>query len=158
MSLATFAAPFNEDNNKIKPNSKINSKRVTNLLSKIHESFDNGNTLADFVPPPMPKSSGVQKTIEKENFESKPVPEYTQYYNSKIESYQPYFQNQNSSSTSSNNDNDINKKLNDIIKLLEKQQENKTETVTEEIILYSFFGVFIIYLVDSFKRVGKYTR
>ena len=157
MSLATFAAPFNEENNKIKPNSKINSKRVTNLLSKIHESFDNGNALADFVPPPMPKSSGVQKTIEKENFESKPVPEYTQYYNSKIESYQPYFQNA-SSSTNNSEGNDINKKLNDIIRLLEKQQECKTETVTEEIILYSFFGIFIIYLVDSFKRVGKYTR
>jgi hypothetical protein len=28
----------------------------------------------------------------------------------------------------------------------------------EEVILYSFLGVFIIFIVDSFARVGKYTR
>jgi hypothetical protein len=173
MSLATYAAPFNEDNNinsntKFKHTPKTNSSRVTKLLSKIHESFENDDSLADFTPPPMPKSSGVQKTVEKENFESRTLPEYTQFYNTKVESHQPYivdhdtslnhYYNENQSNKKSSNSDDINNKLNDIIQMLKEQQDYKTEHVTEEIILYSFFGIFIIYLVDSFKRVGKYTR
>jgi hypothetical protein len=49
-------------------------------------------------------------------------------------------------------------KLNYMIHLLEEQQDQKTNNVTEEIILYSFLGIFIIFVVDSFARVGKYVR
>lgn len=49
-------------------------------------------------------------------------------------------------------------KLNYMINLLEEQQDQKTGSVTEEVVLYSFLGVFIIFVVDSFAKVGKYTR
>lgn len=49
-------------------------------------------------------------------------------------------------------------KLNYMIHLLEEQQDEKTHSVTEEVILYSFLGIFIIFIVDSFSKVGKYTR
>jgi hypothetical protein len=49
-------------------------------------------------------------------------------------------------------------KLNYMIHLLEEQQDERTSNVTEEVILYSFLGIFIIFIVDSFARVGKYTR
>lgn len=49
-------------------------------------------------------------------------------------------------------------KLNYMINLLEEQQDQKTGNVTEEVVLYSFLGVFIIFIVDSFTKVGKYTR
>ena len=49
-------------------------------------------------------------------------------------------------------------KLNYMIHLLEEQQDQKAGSVMEELILYSFLGVFIIYIVDSFARSGKYTR
>jgi hypothetical protein len=49
-------------------------------------------------------------------------------------------------------------KLNYMINLLEEQQDQKTGSVTEEVVLYSFLGVFIIFIVDSFARVGKYVR
>jgi hypothetical protein len=49
-------------------------------------------------------------------------------------------------------------KLNYMIHLLEEQQDERTNTVTEEVVLYSFLGVFIIFIVDAFSRVGKYTR
>jgi hypothetical protein len=45
-----------------------------------------------------------------------------------------------------------------MISLLEQQQDEKTNNVTEELILYSFLGIFVIFLVDSFVRVGKYVR
>jgi hypothetical protein len=49
-------------------------------------------------------------------------------------------------------------KLNYMIHLLEEQQDEKTGHVVEELILYSFLGVFLIFIVDSFARAGKYTR
>ena len=54
--------------------------------------------------------------------------------------------------------NDLLKRLNYMIHLLEEQQDHKTDNVMEEIILYGFLGVFIIFTIDSFVRVGKYTR
>jgi hypothetical protein len=45
-----------------------------------------------------------------------------------------------------------------MISLLEEQQDEKTSNVTEEVVLYSFLGIFIIFIVDSFARVGKYVR
>jgi hypothetical protein len=49
-------------------------------------------------------------------------------------------------------------KLNYMINLLEEQKDERTNNVTEEVVLYSFLGIFIIFVVDSFARVGKYTR
>jgi len=63
----------------------------------------------------------------------------------------------NTSGTVSNSDILI-EKLNYMIHLLEEQQDERTNTVTEEVVLYSFLGVFIIFIVDAFSRVGKYTR
>ena len=49
-------------------------------------------------------------------------------------------------------------KLNYMISLLEEQQDQKTGNVTEEVVLYSFLGVFVIFVVDSFTKAGKYVR
>jgi hypothetical protein len=49
-------------------------------------------------------------------------------------------------------------KLNYMIHLLEEKQDERTNNVMEEVVLYSFLGIFIIFIVDSFTRVGKYTR
>lgn len=49
-------------------------------------------------------------------------------------------------------------KLNYMIHMLEEQQDQRTNSVVEELILYCFLGVFIIFVIDSFAKVGKYTR
>ena len=49
-------------------------------------------------------------------------------------------------------------KINYMIHLLEEQQSEKTNNVMEEFVLYTFLGVFMIYIVDSFVRAGKYVR
>jgi hypothetical protein len=49
-------------------------------------------------------------------------------------------------------------KLNYMISLLEDQQDVKTSNVTEEVVLYSFLGIFIIFIADTFVRAGKYVR
>jgi hypothetical protein len=49
-------------------------------------------------------------------------------------------------------------KLNYMIHLLEEQQKEPTQNIMEEFVLYGLLGVFMIYLVDSFARAGKYIR
>lgn len=49
-------------------------------------------------------------------------------------------------------------KINYMIHLLEQQQHEKTDNITEEFLLYTFLGVFVVYVLDSFARSGKYTR
>lgn len=49
-------------------------------------------------------------------------------------------------------------KINYMIKLLEENHDEKINNVSEEMILYCFLGVFMIFLADSFSRAGKYVR
>lgn len=71
--------------------------------------------------------------------------------------YKEHPSNLGSGSYSGSNDVLLNK-INYMINLLEDQQDERTNNVTEEVVLYSFLGIFIIFVVDSFARVGKYTR
>lgn len=68
----------------------------------------------------------------------------------------PYYSNMGINASSG--DNKLLEKINYMIYLLEQQQNEKTDNITEEFILYSFLGIFIIFVVDSFARAGKYTR
>ena len=49
-------------------------------------------------------------------------------------------------------------KLDYIVHLLEEQHNEKTNHITEELILYLFLGIFIIFVLDSFARASKYVR
>ena len=79
-------------------------------------------------------------------------PYVSDYYKNYLRNVQA---NQNIESISNN---ELLKKLDNILNLLEDQSEEKNSYVTEELILYVFLGIFIIYVLDSFVRVGKYTR
>ena len=58
----------------------------------------------------------------------------------------------------SSDDRRLMEKINYMIHLLEEQQMEKTNNVMAEFVLYSLLGVFVIYVVDSFSRSGKYMR
>ena len=49
-------------------------------------------------------------------------------------------------------------KINYILDILEQQKDIKTHQKKEEIILYFFLGLFIIYILNSFVDIGKYSR
>jgi hypothetical protein len=70
---------------------------------------------------------------------------------------QPYYANMGLNNTMPRDDK-LMEKINYMIHLLEEQQLEKTSNITEEFVLYTFLGVFIIFIVDSFARSGKYTR
>lgn len=98
---------------------------------------------------------GDSKTIEE--YYKSVLPGYSQQKNLVNRPYYPYREPQNSSNEYPSQDLLL-KKLNYMISLLEDQQDEKTSNVTEEVILYSFLGIFIIFIADTFVRAGKYTR
>jgi len=221
MSLAMYAAPFDNDINEINGDNQINKKRAANnhnrtqkrnqnsekdysekvnsVLQSIHNLPENeGGDLGDFQPIPPPMSAGVEQTRlrdsvqptnfqqEKSMFSSNPstshhsmpanvlmsdtdmqkrfIPNYESMYKMQNPNNIPYYSNVkgfenyvNTYSSGLPND-QLMEKLNYMIHLLEEQQDERTNNVTEEVILYCFLGIFIIFIVDSFARVGKYTR
>jgi len=87
------------------------------------------------------------------------------YYKRVIPGYQikdphnkPYYKQANYQIPSTNEENILLQKMNYMITLLEDQQDERTNNVTEEVILYSFLGIFIIFVADTFVRAGKYVR
>lgn len=159
------------------------NSRVTELLNKITTSENDNNKMADFKPISHP-TLNVKKDIDDNTEFKKYVPPtsflkatldsksensyganetqaktYSNYMNSYEQpvktSYQPYYAKMG---ISNNTDNKLMEKINYMIHLLEEQQHEKTNNITEEFILYTFLGVFIIFIVDSFSKSGKYVR
>jgi len=88
-----------------------------------------------------------------------------QYYNQYVPSYTgttqnvPYYsQLLDSNNLQSGSQDELMKKLNYVVHMLEEQHDEKTGSVTEELVLYMFLGVFVIFVVDSFSHSGKYRR
>lgn len=63
-----------------------------------------------------------------------------------------------SSQSGSRNDDKISDRLGYIVHLLERQQDEKTDNVLEEYILYVLLGTFVIFVIDSFSRSARYIR
>lgn len=168
--------------NKKQTGTGINIRNHVNaMIDQIHKSTgidtddDDKSELGNFSPPPPPESVGGQRCIDRttpissdikgysnsdnldtpvslEGFDNLPSNSAEDYYKEHV----PYYNKINNASTQGRDE--LLEKLNYMIHLLEEQQDEKTEHITEEIILYSFLGIFIIFIVDSFARAGKYVR
>jgi hypothetical protein len=96
---------------------------------------------------------------ENENYYKKFIPNYSNQKNNYYKNNPTIHpNNQTIYNTEINDNNLLMQKLNYMINLLEEKQDEKTSNVTEEVVLYSFLGIFIIFIVDSFARMGKYVR
>lgn len=71
-------------------------------------------------------------------------------------STQPYYAKMGIGNNTNNDK--LMEKVNYLISIMEQNQVEKTNNITEEFILYTFLGVFIIFVVDSFSKAAKYTR
>ena len=126
------------------PSVEGNTKKVEEFLNSMDEGDDN---LANFNPIEtgggnLPvDSSGLPDNISTENY-------YKQYITHYAES----------SDVKNVPKDELLEKLNYMVHLLEEQKDEKTDNVTEELVLYLFLGVFIIFVTDSFARAGKYAR
>ena len=156
----------NTSNNLNKQN-RLNPN-VKSIIDSIHNS-DNSNkshkNMGSFSPPPqsiLTKRTDTNidadnESHSNENYETD-VPPYLD--NTIASNDYSYKQNWPGYMKDGVGDGNIQliEKMNYIIHMLEEQQDEKTENITEELLLYSFLGVFLIFIVDSFARSGKYNR
>jgi hypothetical protein len=151
---------------------------IINQMSAVNIEND-GSKLADFTPPPNPAVQqkkpidlGVPfQKQESPSYSNQPispfqrsVPTPTNYQQAYIppptnqtfmtQSAKPYYANMGIGS----NDGKLMEKINYMIHMLENMESEKTANVMEEFVLYSFTGIFIIFVLDSFLKTGKYVR
>ena len=174
LSISKIQSQNRRKNKTIK---KKPSKKAENFLNSIQENYTdmdgNGDGLADFEPisnpvitkapddkkkqdmPPIQTDEAVSvEAFEAINENDLAQNNYQQYMNT----YVPYYSKPSNQANVHGSKDQLMKKLNYMIHLLEKQEDEKTSNVTEELVLYMFLGVFTIFCVDSFARAGKYTR
>jgi len=166
-------------NNRTQKRQDYNESKVNSVLNAIHNKTPSSDsTLADFKPIEPPISVGVENTkinnpdshsdddLDLRALNTAHMNEQAseEYYKQFIPNYRSQGQQQQQQAqapiyTGRVGDNsNIIAKLNYMIHLLEEQKDERTNNVTEEVVLYSFLGIFVIFIVDSFVRVGKYVR
>ena len=161
MSLAFYASPIDYKNNDLE--NKIKSEKTkldkntlmtirqgtlqespTNVVD-IHKNLkeDSDNELSNF----------YKSEINQKNATAIKVP--PQY---KTNDYMILNENVNIVEPRRQTNQELLDKMNKILEMFEDQKEIKTGQKNEEIVLYCFLGVFIIYIMDSFVNIGRYSR
>ena len=123
---------------------------------RLHNGIEETSSSHPLLPQHIIQNPAINKSSKNtESFTQLPGSLNRQYQ----QQYIPYY-NQGSDDLSPNgaNRDELLEKLHQIIYMLEEHKNNKNANSTEEIILYFFLGIFIIFIVDSFARVGKYVR
>ena len=115
--------------------------------SSPNNSLQKDNTYTPDIPTP---SAGP---ITNDKYDNMPSNYANQYYKQFI----PYI-NQSSSEILEQPKGELIEKINYIIDMLEDQKDYKTNSIFVDLILYAFLGIFVIFIVDSFARSGKYIR
>jgi hypothetical protein len=149
MSLAFYASPIDFKNNDL--DAKLSSEK--NKLNK--------NMLGDIKPSTDASQvsiSDIHKNLKVDNDN-----ELTNFYKSEESNNVPpavkaNYLLINGSTPNKPTNNEMLTKLNNILEMFEDQKEIRTGQKNEEIVLYCFLGVFVIYIMDSFVNIGKYSR
>jgi len=166
-------------NKTIRKRAKLPSAKAEEFLNSMKNYSENmeemdgdGEGLANFNPPPKAEltkiPADIVENLDNQNSLNQPADDnavtvegYNNLNNdvmkSYYDSYVPYYNNPQNQSTFQNKD-ELMKKLNYLIHLMEENKDEPNKNVTEELVLYMFLGVFTIFVIDSFARAGKYTR
>ena len=141
------------NSNMFPPLPELNYKGPGSTMSTSNEtsgsnSDKNSSTLYS---PDIPTSS--TGAVSNTTYNDMPSTYANQYYKQFI----PYL-NQGSSEIPGQPKGELIEKINYIIDLLEDQQDYKTNSIFEDLILYAFLGIFVIFIVDSFGKSSKYVR
>lgn len=151
MSLAFYASPIDFKNSELETKlvvekSKFNKNMITEMKTSLNPSPTN--------------ITDIHKNLKEEN-----EGELFNFYNKELPikaepmiKTQDYMIINESMPAPKTSNSEMLNKLNNIIEMFEDQKEIKTGQKREEIILYCFLGVFVIYIMDSFVSIGKYSR
>lgn len=129
----------------------------TDVLGNINDSNSLVPKLVD-VYSQSPQSQYINKqstNYSENNMDLANLSNYKQSY--EVPATKPYY-TKFGISNNSNIDEKMNDRLSYITHLLEEMQNEKTSNVCEEFVMYTMLGIFMIYIVDSFSRMNKYTR
>ena len=139
MSLRDWSSPYNEQG-------VVAARAARKKVSLAQLEQLDEDPLADFTPRPEPP----------ETFKSDPYPELAAKPELKVDAKPdvpiPFPPSTEMPQT------DLSDQVAYMIRLLEEQRDEKTGHVTEEIILYLFLGIFVIFVVDTFVKTGRYSR
>lgn len=139
---------------------EVNPQRVSSVLQSIHNASpdeDGDDQPGDLFG----KQINPYEKHHKEgmsNYQPQPMEDYQLDLNRYSNNWQPKTTWQPSPPPQDSSFKPMFDKLNYVIHLLEEQQDQRTNTVAEDVVLYSFLGIFVIFVVDSFTKVGKYVR
>ena len=126
---------------------------------------DNVEGLANFEPlepgklskQPAPIQEGfVDPQITQENYAT--MDESNARNEEYYKQFVPYYKQATNNANLHGSKDELMEKLNYIIQVIEETKDERTTNISEELVLYMFLGVFVIFVVDSFARAGKYTR
>jgi len=163
--LADFNPPSNSELTKAPLHKNIGKQGFTNLAQVApyeydennHNNNNNNNNNEKLLRSGGPKAND-DRSVDHSKYNSLPSNYANAYYQQLMHGNNIQNLSSNLQNLEPENYQVLNERLNHIIHLLEEQQNSKTNSVTEELILYCFLGVFVIFIVDSFARVGKYSR
>lgn len=143
-------------------------KPMTPPSLNVKRDIDTSTEVKQYIPP-MP--SYLKATLERSSNNAAINYGFRENSNNNYSNYQrsyeppaqlankPYYANMGITASNSPSSDKLLEKINYMIHLLEENQHEKTNHITEEFILYTFLGIFIIFVVDSFsKGSGKYVR
>lgn len=179
-----YQEPMSNDFDLKKENDSRN-EHINNLINKRQPEGENdGSNLYEFNPIPkdsrvVPQMPSLNKapnfpanTSENVSVSREPFMNPASFHKTRGSSYSqsyaptPYYKGLGTTSSQTSGNSMISpsqptqlmEKLNYMIHLLEEQQKEPTQNIMEEFVLYGLLGVFMIYIVDSFARAGKYIR
>jgi hypothetical protein len=182
-SSVNFSQDENTENTE---NNKNKLTNIKSLLSKLHDNDEddqdddnnfkddydkistivNTNSNTDIINSELqklnsnPENNANTATATNTNLNSK-YSNFNDSYKSNLDYLNTQYQKEslnNSGPNATYNNSQLLSKLDYIIHLLEEQHNEKTNHITEELILYLFLGIFIIFVLDSFARASKYIR
>ena len=150
------------DNDLIKKLYTQNNETINNDIKNrtIINQMDNNNN--NPMNNPMNNNNHPLKYSYDDNYPQ----EFPSVNNEKVidQQYLNDYNNANNANNANTENTVLLNKLDYLINLLEEQKGQKTTYVTEELILYTFLGIFIIFVLDNFTKFAtvvaptKYTR
>jgi hypothetical protein len=153
MSLSAWSYPIYSELNPLGKTPPVENRKKINRATKFTPppppAMDDDDALADYTEP--------EETAKESMSSSMPSSMPSSSMPSSMPSSTPPPRKQEYFATAQPQQ-DVHEKLDYLIRLLEAQKDEETGHVTEELILYLFLGIFVIFVLDSFVKTGKYSR
>ena len=160
MSLAFYASPIDYKNNDLE--NKIKGEKIKldkNALMTMQGTMQGTIQQGSLQESPtsvvdIHKNLKEESDVELSNFYNSEIKVPTQY---KTNDYMILNEHSKFEPKKQTNQ-ELLHKMNKILEMFEDQKEIKTGQKNEEIVLYGGLGLFIIYILDAFVNIGRYSR